>query len=493
MGSLTIFGAIELQVLLRTFDLLGIGLIVLWALSPLGGQASLRLFDTGNQSSVTTQTLRYLDSDTLSYWDLGDTDQLGFLVNSIYLAALLTPSAGQTKSMDTWGNTKIPIIETMEQASISDAEGWFTINLENATYSSLIGLPIAGIPTTGSSRFSVESHYMLSLCNVSTPPLTQVANGSFSLNITGGSRLEALLLPGQQQYPTVKPMTVKFESNSYSTGTDNFIAQCTLTRSSVESNISCHKGSCELTHVRRSRFDLRPSDYTPFSFSDSASSAFFLQWPQSAGDLNPGISGPTEYFLSDPTLAGFSTTVDSLGVSLVGMSDEVFSERFSLLLNTYWQCSLAPWFQTGIFPSNLSLLNGTVPIHKLWGTFNATTATVTNVKEVYICNKTWATILLVASSTLLVCGIFGAIVKDRTRGPQVLGYVSTMTRDNPYINLPSGGCNLDGLERARLLKGWRVILRDVAPDHDVGHIALSDAISSDVDRLVHGRLYAGPS
>jgi len=35
MGSLTIFGTVEMQSVLRTFDLLGVGFIMLWLLLPL--------------------------------------------------------------------------------------------------------------------------------------------------------------------------------------------------------------------------------------------------------------------------------------------------------------------------------------------------------------------------------------------------------------------------------------------------------------------------
>ena len=69
----------------------------------------------------------------------------------------------------------------------------------------------------------------------------------------------------------------------------------------------------------------------------------------------------------------------------------------------------------------------------------------------------------------------GAIVKHMTRGPIILGYVSTMTRDNPYIDLPPGGCTLDCLERTRLLKDVSVRLQDFAPDDAVGHIAFGSA------------------
>lgn len=142
-------------------------------------------------------------------------------------------------------------------------------------------------------------------------------------------------------------------------------------------------------------------------------------------------------------------------ISLKGISANLFSERFSLVFNTCWQCSIVPWYQTGNLPSNTSALNDH-PLFYGEGNLNKTTTTVTTVTEVYVCNRIWAVILFISSSVLLLCGLCGAFVKHMARGPQILGYVSMMTKDNPYINLPSGGCTLDGLERARLLKGLEV-------------------------------------
>ena len=494
MGSLTMFGAIELQLLLRTFNFLGVGLVVLWILSPLGGQASLRLLDIGPQRAVTNQSVKYLDSDSGSILMGADLfEELGFLTDALYLSALLTSPTGQAVRMDTWGNVKIPIVEQLEQTAKSDADGWFTVPSNNISYSSLVGLPIAGIPITGSSNFSVESHYMLtSSCTTSSGSITSnvgasiSSQGGFAVNFTGGTEGTPQILPYQRPYPRVLPNNVSFGAGS-SVADLAFIAQCILTRSSVQSNITCHGASCGVAHIRRSKFDQRPPGYTPLS-SSAASSTLSIRWP-SAGNCihHPGYSTPTEYFISDPTLRGL--TSDDGGVNLIGMPADVFSQRFSLVLNTYWQSSLVPWYQTGNFPSNESLLGDS--LHLGDGYFNSTGVTITTVTDVYVCNKTWAAILLVASSVLLLFGVYGAIVKYKVRGPQVLGFVSTMTRDNPYINLPPGGCTLDGLERTRLLKDREIKLRDIAPGREVGHIALSDAKLFETERLAFSRLYAG--
>ena len=43
------------------------------------------------------------------------------------------------------------------------------------------------------------------------------------------------------------------------------------------------------------------------------------------------------------------------------------------------------------------------------------------------------------------------------RGSRILGYVSTMRRDNPYIDLTAGGYTLNCLDRVRLLKDLKAV------------------------------------
>lgn len=157
MRSLTTFGTVELQVMLRTFDMLGFGLILLWALSSLGGQASLRLLGTGKQPTSFTRVISYLNPKAESILAQGvDTvSELGFYINALYLAALFTTPA------DTCSNVKIPKIEKLESTSESDADGWYPVLPVNASYSSLVGLPIDEIKMHGSYYSYVQSLYMV--------------------------------------------------------------------------------------------------------------------------------------------------------------------------------------------------------------------------------------------------------------------------------------------------------------------------------------------
>lgn len=80
-------------------------------------------------------------------------------------------------------------------------------------------------------------------------------------------------------------------------------------------------------------------------------------------------------------MSSFSAARSDDGISLKGLSADLFSERFSLVFKTYWQCSLVPWFQTGNFPNNVSALNAD-PVNNFETTFNTTTTTVTTFTDI---------------------------------------------------------------------------------------------------------------
>ena len=107
---------------------------------------------------------------------------------------------------------------------------------------------------------------------------------------------------------------------------------------------------------------------------------------------------------------------------------------------------------------------------------NSTGATFTLTDEVYVCDKYWASTLISISSILVCCTVIGALLEYRTDSPKIFGYVSSLTRDNPYFDQPIGGSTLDGLKRSKILRDVKVRIQDVAGDEEeVGHIAFITA------------------
>jgi hypothetical protein len=121
----------------------------------------------------------------------------------------------------------------------------------------------------------------------------------------------------------------------------------------------------------------------------------------------------------------------------------------------------------------------------------STQATLTRTVEVYTYNRLWLALLFAGSAVLLATGLAGKVLERRTLAPDMLGYVASMTYNNPYLPLrdhDGGGGALDAMQRVRLLGNMRVKFGDVRGDEDVGRLAFT--LDSDTRALEKGRKYA---
>lgn len=109
--------------------------------------------------------------------------------------------------------------------------------------------------------------------------------------------------------------------------------------------------------------------------------------------------------------------------------------------------------------------------------YNSTGGDVVTRVEVYRTDKVWTAIHLTTTFTLLILAGLGMAFRLLIRGPDVVGFVSSMTRDNPYIPLLDCGSAMPGPQRAKWLKDMRVQLADVRPNDDVGYVAFRNVPS----------------
>jgi len=165
----------------------------------------------------------------------------------------------------------------------------------------------------------------------------------------------------------------------------------------------------------------------------------------------------------------FETSLEYQG-DFATISGQVFSQRLSALLNTVWQTALAPTM-TAITPSNNLTLYTTSPFGLTHFAAKPTTALTSQPMIIYVSDRLWIGLLLVATTILQFCAVAGFHLKYTATAPDILCYVSTLTRDNPFTPIvPEGGNNLSGLERARLLSDLPVQIGSVSWE-DKGHIA----------------------
>lgn len=95
----------------------------------------------------------------------------------------------------------------------------------------------------------------------------------------------------------------------------------------------------------------------------------------------------------------------------------------------------------------------------------------------YILSIPWMVMDFLSCMVLFFAAIFSWWLR-RTLTPDIFGFVSSLTRDNPNFAMETGtGSMLSGLERARLLGKVKAKIGDVAGDTEaVGRVGLSHVV-----------------
>jgi hypothetical protein len=421
MASQSVWGTFESQIILQRLSFVGVNLLFLWALSPLGGQASLRLMQRHDQLDVSETKLRYMTTGPGgTMWGLSST-YVGsgkFAdAGALYTAALLAPLETKRGPVDSWGNVKIPRLEYLNSMSATK-EGWIQVpsDMDPELYSSLVGLPVVGLPGNKSSTFNMESTYLTVDCgkfeqqpypginstNISKTDfvkLDELVPGQVWPNKTRGNPFQPsknrtasffmdtnLGSPWDPQDPAYNSLlgrldgfvghynqsrlddqerSVKREivyaslyATSIESGTYGLnIARCSLAQNHVEVQVECTGSRCSTRRIRASHTDTRPSALTAFEHGlvmQSFAQEFPVAVPFSIG------SSPTEHFLSNTATFPFvqqagHLTQDVAYTNLSLVKPEDFSKRLSLVMNTFYQLTIQPTGYFGGLPNNLTL------------------------------------------------------------------------------------------------------------------------------------------
>lgn len=511
-GSTTLFGTLKTQILLRASNSLMVLLIVLWSLSPLGGQGTLRLISVEDRSLTRANPFWSLDmngrtgTSTIFYTPKAIGVQ-GTAVNSVFSTSLIAPDEVQNATFDLWGNVKIPRLESLDV--LPDSNGWRAVPLLNVSYSSLVGIPIANIPKVGNSSFVVQSSYYEFSCP--DDPLLLPASEEIIWfgNGTGKVRGSGQIVAGQGTFrdygksygadfgtalevtfsiateppslnnldsEALSPLPFYFQSAvKYRGDVDDTIAalNCTVSYPSVESKVQCQGSLCRVVAVRpATKYLVSPF----FSFlNDATNSGVLLQAFVAASGpaVNYPFYGSTfiEVYLESNVTNPLSNPDRGGMADLTKVPGPVLGERLGRLFNSFWIPSLAPLQITGNIASAAEFENSTSSNNGVFP-HNQTEGVVAVLEQIYVCHNEWLAVLLISALVLFICAVVGTLLKNLTKGPMIFGHVSSLTRDNPFTPLLSGASALDGFDRARLMKKTRIRLGDAYPHDPVGHVAL---------------------
>ncbi|KAJ4371591.1 hypothetical protein N0V83_004810 [Neocucurbitaria cava] len=502
VGCTSVFSALERQFCLRSWSFVGLLSIIVWLLSPVGGQSALRLLGQEQHDVTSTGTVRYMDPMTIENSVIdgaSDANSGRSTYTSIFLAALLSSSKYEATPMDLWGNVKLPIYRYLEN-STSDEWKEITNNTNaNVTYASLVGVPVAGPPSDGYSTFNIKARQFDITC--SSNKLMDQNQTDFG-NMTATWKLRPVnkskhcgtvvdcAIPDCDGYPC----GILSKSMANSEDEDKFsVANCSISFDYFESGVRCNRSSCAVYKMKK--LDLLSDgytqdldDFTRNNFLSNEMSIMPTLDNYNVGSASARGSTNMEKWMMDPTNF-IGARYDN--VDLYELSPEVFAERLTILYNTFFQSTYGTLALGGHLPSNLTqtgLMVGTSYGSNI--TFNGTEANIVQeTKPIYKTNWKWFTALLVCSLVLLAAAYAGLILKYITLAPDIIGYASSLTLLNPYVPTPTGGTTLHGLERAAILHDLPVRIGDVCANEPVGAIAFAKADNGRVARLDRRRYY----
>jgi hypothetical protein len=258
------------------------------------------------------------------------------------------------------------------------------------------------------------------------------------------------------------------------------VRNCTVNLVYAEAQAQCTEDGCRVKAVRPSvKYQDRNPNLTLLE-SFVLDYHFMQDFPLATGSIHNGDTSPTEYYVRGAHMP-FGTATTGLP-GLAALPNDLFAIRMGQLMNTYLQLSLAPLAYTGDLPG---------PDAEIWKSSNksistevydetfppflpiTSNSTITITTEVYKCNYLWFSFLLVSSCILLMLGSVGTALSHLCHAPDMMGYVSSFTYNNPYMSVPPGGESLGAMDRARLLRDVKVKIGDARVDDEVGHVVFA--------------------
>jgi hypothetical protein len=536
LGSQTFFGTFTTQFFMRSYNLVGLGLLLFWCLSPLGGQSSLRIITTSYSPILSNASILYFNTRAESpFAASGDMQAILPALNALYLSSLMAPESVKISNMDLWGNVKIPRLADIQ--SEPDSNGWRDVSPANSSYNSLIGVPISGVPTGRNTTFNLESSYFdleainatfgpeMYINTTSVPPGQNFGGTYFGSNGTASCTAcsisfqigidhfanynwtegypEGLMNnsipyfggpegggPTQQGTKLVldeRPPHILFQSRFWGelageaeTASSRVIFR--LQQIYVESTIKCDtttsQPNCSVISIRPSKQSHPPASITSLSF-ELAIYNFAGSLATADGVGHEGFSSTTELFIVNPATPLQTNQEEGLRIWEIPLP--TLSLRLTQIFNAYWQGSINSGSMVGDMASAPFATEEGPPANL------TSPAQSTALELTYVCDWGWLSIFLLSTVALLVGAVAGVILDHISIGPDILGYASSLTRDSPYVRLPRGGSTLGGFERARLLRSMEVRLGDVRSESDEGYVVFgSDGLTG---RMMKGRYY----
>jgi hypothetical protein len=480
-ASISLPSTIKMIVLLRVFSLASFALVFIWSWYYLGSQAVSREYTFQTSSRKIDTKLIFPSAEVPSTFRNASSLQAVVLsdINSLFNSVMSTgnTSPAQNKKSvqgsDVQGNAILPLIDP-EYKGWCNTKGWGAdCMLSSASY---IGVPVFSRDATSLSstsawvgKYQLSTSYIWANCsnatigNASDFPLGAIPALKTSFNATNET---------SNGYAQVKVWNRVSNSSIHTT--------CNLERHYIDARAQCDTSACIFSQARRTAGKpISPAvQFLDHGFSQRFFSNLLLVNGVPIGAQDPSwVESPGVSYSNGSWFSDFANETAADQGYLVSMTMSGF-------INTYMAASQqAFYFSPFDGPGNNSTAGyfKKSPLNVIWPLATANGAPY---NPRYVLSIPWITVDIITCNILMLAAMASFWLRKKTVAPDIFGYVSSMTRDNPHMRLPDGGSTMSGSERARALKNVRVKVADLNGGQGVGHIGLA---ATDVD-VEMGRL-----
>ncbi|KAK5096205.1 hypothetical protein LTS08_007811 [Lithohypha guttulata] len=508
-GSMSVTSTLTLIWSLRSWSTTSVGLVVVWTFYYLGSQANKRELMPVNSESFHSIPLGFMGPNYPS-WFAGYTGQyqtgaalksadVGF-ASAVQFSQALVSRPG----MDINGNALVPDINSILQArpdAIYDSRlpkyyGWLSVGNQTEAkmdqhYASYTG-QFPAVYATSSRKIEDATwwqmlgdyNYTTSYFNINCSiPIFSIyetfVNGTLdstriSLNMTPISTTAPKDIHGNTIRSFdywVRWSTLDGDYRVSTNGSAHSV--CNISSTLVDVRVNCLATGCTPLAVRYHNWSSKEvaTNYSTF-FDNDEYAALFL-----------------DRFVSQDSVVAQATTLsylqnyntDLASDLLLNVTTQNLNPELRTLLNTYYTATQQIVSPTAALqPVIFDPINGLDPT-MIW---TNTTLTGAQFYPHYALSYLWLALDFVSSIILFLAAVASVWLRQKILVPDIFGYVSSLTRDNVYLQnvLPDNGSGLTGIERARIMKNVKVKIGDVSgDDSDVARIGMTVVRVGDSD------------
>lgn len=479
LGSNTVFGNIYSSWVLRSVSILGLELGLLWALSPLAAQSSLRVLSASYEETNSNIQLQYLNfSATADEKDISSWAWKNALADEMFTAGLVTSKLTKGLSTDLWGNVRVPLLSSLLDSDTSTE--WVNVTGKNIAYSSQIGLPVFGLLSNGSTSTTLSSSYIELNCQRPKNITFKAANVSYA----NAPEIRYIRQSGGK--PVISWKSFGFDNGFISMSKWVSASECSITAEDVEMEVDCHRsitsstkqGNCLVQNIRRDAS--RKAQIPDVFLSNSSFNGFGQSIFNAIPPGHPEMATFLDTWMNDPYVT-FSLFAN---VTLTDLDAKTFSQRLTQMFNSFYIARLGYQFIARDSLNGLQSTkhNNVTTVHSSAGSaiFEASEGKGVNTDPQLTlhANAGWIFAFVLTTIVMIAAAFTTFLIGSATIIPDFLGFVSSLTRENPHVPVDDIAGVMGGVQRSRLLESIALRLGDVTPGDDLGTLAVGRVSST---------------